>query len=178
MNKEVWKDIKELDNYYEISNFGRIRSKSREIKGPYGTRFTNVRIIASFITTKGYQGVRISLFGNKYNFFVHRLVALYFIPNTENKPQVNHKDGNKQNNNDWNLEWSTNKENCVHASIIKLSPMGERSYCAILDQNKVLAIRRLHKINPKFKKVKIAQKLGISLSALYQVIVRTNWKHI
>lgn len=67
------------------------------------------------IDNKGYMRVRVTVNGNRKQIKVHRAVAEAFIPNPFNKPQVNHKDGNKQNNRADNLEWVTNEENAAHA---------------------------------------------------------------
>lgn len=66
-------------------------------------------------TPKGYYSITFTVNGKSYGRRLNRLVALAFIPNLENKPEVNHKDGNKENNNDWNLEWCTRLENQQHA---------------------------------------------------------------
>lgn len=114
---EVWKDIIDFPNY-QISNYGRIKSKER---------FTNVgiknikkvkrkeKILKLSHNAKGYA--QTILYRNKkpYPVKIHRLVAIHFIPNKENKPQVNHIDGNKQNNYVGNLEWVTDLENKHHA---------------------------------------------------------------
>jgi hypothetical protein len=102
LEKEVWKEIKDHENY-EISNFGRVKNKT-----------TNY--ILSQKNEGGY--LRISLKIPKSTkskmYLVHRLVAQTFIPNPENKPTVNHKDKNKSNNKVENLEWSTMKEQAEH----------------------------------------------------------------
>lgn len=72
------------------------------------------RIIRPFIAWKWYYYVTISVNKVWKNFLVHRLVAIEFIPNPDGKRTVNHKDGNKLNNNDWNLEWSTDSEQWIH----------------------------------------------------------------
>ena len=85
--------------------------------------------VPTISNTSGYASVRLP----DKNYLVHRLVATAFIPNPENKPQVNHKDGNKRNNSAENLEWATAEENMHHASIsgllghskIKVSPKKE-----------------------------------------------------
>ena len=64
---------------------------------------------------KGYKIIRLSNNGNRPCKAIHRLVAETFIPNPDNLPQVNHKDGNKENNSFTNLEWVTNEENSIHA---------------------------------------------------------------
>lgn len=80
-----------------------------DIRGIYGKK------LAPRITKFGYNKAVIYTDGKKCNEFVHRIIAKCFIANPENKPQVNHKDGNKLNNSVHNLEWVTNKENQIHS---------------------------------------------------------------
>lgn len=102
---EIWKAIEGTKGFIEVSNEGRVRSLLR------GTP----RILKTSIDSKGYHRIRVTIEREKKGFKLHREVAKAFIPNPYNKPQVNHKDGNKNNNSVSNLEWVTNKENVHHA---------------------------------------------------------------
>lgn len=118
---EIWKPTKYKG--YEVSNKGRVKAKARQVKYKDG-RIANFqeRILKHTINPKGYAVVYPSINGKKYSCLVHRLVAEAFIPNKDNKPQINHKDGIKTNNNVDNLEWVTNLENHQHKLENKLIP--------------------------------------------------------
>ena len=111
-NLEIWKDIQEYEGLYQISNYGRVKSL-RDNKGNY-----REKIIKSRPSKNGYIIINLSKNGKAKTFKIHRLVSIHFIPNPENKPQVNHKDGNKLNNSVSNLEWVTASENSLHATHI------------------------------------------------------------
>lgn len=109
---EIWKKIENVDGDYEVSNFGRIRSLDCFIVEKNGKRKSKKqKIMKQSFTSTGYLMVNLERKMCK----VHRLVAYAFIPNLENKPHINHKDGNTLNNNVDNLEWVTPKENVDHA---------------------------------------------------------------
>lgn len=118
---EVWKDIPEYKGLYQASNFGNIRSLDREITQLANGRkmhFTYVkkgRVLAQSIQNGGYPVVSISVNARRKICTVHRLVASAFIENPNDFRDVNHKDGNKQNNYVENLEWVEHSENIKHS---------------------------------------------------------------
>lgn len=101
---EQWKVVEGTYGALEVSNYGRVKSNLRD-----------GRILKTSTDNKGYHRLRMTIKRKRYAFKIHRLVAEAFIPNPENKPQVNHIDGNKSNNKVSNLEWVTNIENAHHA---------------------------------------------------------------
>jgi hypothetical protein len=119
--KEIWKDIglvKGIDytGFYQVSNLGRVKSLSRYVyrNGSYSYPVKE-KIKIQTIDRAGYLVATLCKSGKGWSYTVHRLVALAFIPNSLNKCCVNHKDGNKLNNNVSNLEWVTYSENTRHA---------------------------------------------------------------
>lgn len=134
---EEWRKIYWINDEltkYSISNSGKVRNDK------------NGKILKTNFY-KGYERVDLTHDGVRKQFFIHRLVAIAFIPNPENKPEVNHKDGDKSNNYDWNLEWATNSENMIHAVQnklwkptnrgIKLSDDQVNMICKLLEENKL-----------------------------------------
>lgn len=128
---EEWRFIPSLDGYMQVSNFGNVRSVDREVlridtKTLVKQKGRNIKLS---IDKYGYQRIYTSVNGVKSYIRVHRAVALTFIPNPCNYPQVNHIDGNKQNNHIFNLEWCTNSENMIHSinTGLRLYESGEKS---------------------------------------------------
>lgn len=117
--QEIWKDIPNYEGFYQISSFGNVRSLDRVIhfqKGnPKRNTFSKGKRIKNQISNSGYYRTKLCKNQTRKMFSVHRLVAEVFIPNPENKPQVNHIDGNRLNNHVENLEWATMSENVLHA---------------------------------------------------------------
>lgn len=119
---------------------------------------------------KGY--LRVHIAGKVY--FVHRLVAELYVPNPENKPHVNHKDGNKRNNRASNLEWVTNKDNRKHAVINGLQIQGEKCPWAKLTRSDVIFIREHQEIDRK----ELSEKFRVSPRTITDVRNRKSWKSV
>ena len=109
--EEIWKPVTGFENFYEISNKGRIKSLRRKVNIWNGQRTLEERILAAATSPLGYKRICLRNGKNKRRVFLHRLVAYEFIPNTDNKPQIDHIDGNPSNNSVENLRWVTAKEN-------------------------------------------------------------------
>lgn len=113
--EEIWKPIPEYQGIYSISNCGRIKSHRRPSVNKDGPIVLKEKILKISIKSGGYPSVGLRKAKQSKAHIVSRLVALAFIPNPENKPEVNHKNGNKLDNRVDNLEWNTPKENTRHA---------------------------------------------------------------
>lgn len=104
--EEIWRDVIGYEDLYKVSNLGNIKTL-------YPRKYGN--ILQKYINKEGYVFVRLNKNCKRTGLLLHRIVAKAFIPNPENKPQVNHIDGNKLNNNVDNLEWVTASENQKHS---------------------------------------------------------------
>lgn len=134
---EIWKTVKDFSNY-EVSNYGRVRRKKCQIIYSNGM-VTNYKekLLHQELNRKMYKRVTFSQNNIQKRYQVHRLVAFYFISNDENKPCVNHIDGNGSNNHISNLEWCTYSENERHSYDI----LGKKSAGRKLADVDVLDIR-------------------------------------
>lgn len=114
---EQWMPVKGYEGLYEVSNFGRLRSLSRDVVNRWGG-ITHIeeRILLQSTTVYGYKQVNLSNEGKSKSLKVHRLVAEAFIPNPNNLPCINHKDEIKTNNNVGNLEWCTWEYNAMYGT--------------------------------------------------------------
>lgn len=110
---EIWKDVKGFEGYYEVSDLGRVRSVDRVVVDTVRNceRLLKGKLLVQRDNGNGYKTVMFCKEHKLYNKYVHILVAEAFIPNTDNLPQVNHKDEDKSNNCVDNLEWCTGKYN-------------------------------------------------------------------
>lgn len=126
-------------------------------------------------TPTGYLFVGLKKNGRVKQMYIHRLVALHFIPNIENKPTVNHINGDKSNNNDWNLEWNTYSENTVHAFSIGLMKSGQDCSFSKLTNNQVIEIRE-NKNNLMFKDLAVI--FGVSNQTISDVYHKIKYKSV
>lgn len=170
---EIWKDVTGWEGKYQISNQGRFKS----IGGKYTKKFPDGYITLGAIGYGGYRTLALRRPGFLFQVRVHTLVAEHFCvkPESTEKLFVNHLDGNKLNNNDWNLEWCTPGENVKHAVRTGLFDIkGEKHPHAKLTNEKVIEMRMLRN---KFGLThqRIADMFGINRRQAGDVINGVNW---
>lgn len=161
--EETWKPIYGFEKKYEISSYGRVKSLARQINNK------NIceRILKSQNRGNGYLGATLS---HARNVKFHRLVAEHFLPVIPGKTEINHVDGNKNNNNLNNLEWVTNRENTDHA--IKMGLRKNK-----LSKKDVLDIRNKY-LPRKYTLNKLALEYGVCQASISFIIKKINWKHV
>lgn len=160
-----WTPIKDFPNYL-VSSMGDVENRNtQKQRKPQ-------------LTHKGYHKIFLYNKEHKTQRFVHRLVAEAFIPNPENKPCVNHIDGNKTNNNVENLEWCTVQENNGHAKRLKLYKplMGQDHANSKVTDSDVLEIRRLHSEGNTCKS--IAPNFGLHKTTVQRIVNKETWRHM
>ena len=165
MENEIWKDVKTYEGLYQVSNYGNVKSLGRLRNNQWGVtkRFITESIISAQLTKDGYPTLKLSINGISKRFRIHRLVAEAFIPNHENKPQVNHINGIKTDNRVENLEWCTQKENQLHACENGLKP-------SKLTESDVLKIR-----NDKRTGSEIAKDYNIAFQTVSEIKNKKIW---
>lgn len=177
---EVWVTMPGYENKYEVSNLGSVRSVDMSVKHNYGgIAIKRGRLRKLQISKTGYYMVALMIAPNKIkNCSVHRLVAMAFIPNPDNKPHVNHIDGDKLNNKVENLEWSTPSENVKHSwdtGLCKIRPLSKERIDKLLAiSNKPVSARNTKTGEvSEYKSIKeCASSLGITQPNISNAIKR------
>jgi len=158
-----------------VSNFGRISSLRHA--SIHGSRERDEPVVLSTpLNGNGYPSVMIRVKGDLFKpYRVHRLVAEHFIPNPNNLPCINHKDGDKTNNRVENLEWCTFQYNLLHARETGLNPAlwGEDTCKSTLKNEDVICI-----LNSTDTAKTLSIKYGVSLTAIYDIRSGKSWNHI
>lgn len=116
MEKEIWKEINGYEGYFEVSNLGNFRSKDRFVGSKYNKpRLYHGKTLKQEFISEGYTRIVLMKNSIRKRYMCHKLVAQAFIPNPDNKPYINHKNGIRWDNRASNLEWVTQSENELHS---------------------------------------------------------------
>ena len=151
--EEIWKDVPGYEGLYQVSNFGRVRSfligGRKKKNSDFFDKISDAPKILSTRRREGYIGVCITKECVRRHTHVHRLVAETFIPNPDGYKEVNHIDGNKQNNSVENLEWCSSSYNVRHS--IKMHPE---------QLNGIMRFNKIEKTVPVFQISKDGEIIG------------------
>lgn len=176
---EIFKPIIGFEKYYQVSNKGNIKSIQRVITRKNGIKQTvQERLLKQSINSNGYPYCVLFINGKGYHVRVHRCVAEAFLKNIENKPCVNHVDGDKKNNCVENLEWVSHLENNTHALThgLRQSTKGEIHGKAKLKESDIKNIIALKGV---LSSRKVAEKYNLSShTTILRIWRKQNWKHV
>lgn len=169
--EEIWKQIKGGYEEYQVSNFGQIKSLKNK----------NEKILHLDKDRHGYMNVRLYKYGTVKIFKVHRLVAMAFIENPNGFPEINHKDGNKENNFVENLEWVTRFQNIKHAFDTGLKPRNGTSYGENNGRHKLTKqdvddiLEAYIPGDPIFGGRALARKYGVGATTIQSILHHKTW---
>lgn len=179
---EIFKTIESFPDY-EISNFGRVRTKKRKVRYTHSVtkdeffRQTECRLLKIHHNNRtGYKFCQLYLNKKMYNKTIHRLVAIEFVPNPNNFNIVNHKDGIKHNVMYDNLEWVTDEYNHEHATNTCLKAKGEEIRTSKLNNEMVHAIKWF--LNKGINHSELSKAFKISRPTITLIANNKTWKHI
>ena len=179
---EIFKTVSEYTDY-EVSNFGRIRTKSRLIRYTHSVtkkehfRKTESKFLKiQYNNRTGYKFCQLYLDKKMYNVNIHRLVAKEFLTNYLDYDTVNHKDGNKHNNTVENLEWCTHQYNHEHATKTGLKAKGSKISSSKLTDNSVHAIKYFLLKGMSYLELSVA--FNVSRATIYLINKNKIWKHV
>lgn len=175
---EEWRDVVGFEGLYEVSNLGRVKRLAREVRRKNNGNYLTKEKIGKINNNDRYPKIGLSKKGKSKMYYVHRLVAQAFIPNNENKREVNHINENKLDNRVENLEWVTPKENMRHSyNKIKASlQRGENKTRTNIDDMKALTIYTF-KVG-HFTNIETGKRLKLDPSAISRVRNGQLWKHL
>lgn len=167
--EEVWKDVKDFEGLYQVSNLGNVKRLVSE-------RVFAERLIGRSIDKYGYIKRVLSKNGKMFFFTEHRLVAIAFIDNPENKATVNHINGIKTDNRVENLEWCTNNENKQHAVRTGITNKKgvNHNLCKLTEEQ----VREIRQIGFSQTRTSLSKKYGVCRNNILQIIRGNIWKHI
>jgi len=171
---EVWLPVKGFESSYSISNMGRLKRLSGQIKraGWYDLNLQE-KLINPSKDRKGYLLTFLTQNRNRTKVYIHRLVAIHFVPNPHNKPDVNHKQGVKDDNRYTELEWVTHSENMKHSSVHGFHRFGERHPKSVLSESQVVEI-----FNSKESERSLAKKYNCSRATINCIKSGRSWKYL
>lgn len=176
LEDEIWK---RYNDTLEVSNHGKVRTIERYVYGRGYKDTVTRRLIKSKLRVIQYQHKYPSIRDRKQFLRVHRMVAEIFIPNPNNKPEVNHLDCNKLNTYYKNLEWSTRKENQDHAVLngrIPVLPKGTKHWNNKLDETQVLTIRKC--LEDGMTQQKLADYFKVHRTCVSAIACEYHWTHL
>lgn len=175
---EVWKKHKDFGDY-QVSNLGNVKSPDFILQVPTGEKFVRKgKILKPYKTKKGYLSCDLRINGKRKIVQVHRFVAKAFIPNPENKPQVNHINCIKTDNRVENLEWCTNGENQLHAFKNGLQKGNFSHHNSKLTPEQVLYIKENCVVGSKKYGVQtLAKKFGVCPTTVKQIILGKSYRY-
>lgn len=171
--QEIWKSVFGWENYYEVSNYGRVRSLKRKV----GNRTCGNRILIPQSSIWGYLRVGLCKDGKMILKTIHRIVAEAFLPNIENKPVVHHKNSIRTDNRLENLQWATVSENTLYAQDTESNWRGQNHTGSKLTDEQVLDIRNTYEYR-KNSYTQLAKKYNVSKGLIALIVRREAWKHI
>lgn len=175
---EIWKDIPDYEGYYQVSNLGRVRSLDRFVVYSNGrNRVHKGSLISPYKNHDGYWKACLWVGRKMKAYSVHALVVRAFLGSPPDGCEVNHLDGNKDNNSLYNLEYCTKSRNIAHAQDMGLKPVGSRCYQAKLSESQVLEIRKLY-ASGLITQTAIASMFGVKPTYISAIVRRRKWKHI